>query len=51
MSVCHPVSTLVTRREVNFPAASRIPDLVDLDLVTVSGQLQRGRQGRLTKVR
>jgi ABC-type transport system substrate-binding protein len=37
MFVFHPVSTLVTRKEVNFPATSRIPDLVDLDLVTVSG--------------
>jgi hypothetical protein len=24
------------RKEVNFPPESRIPDLVDLDLVTVS---------------
>jgi ABC-type transport system substrate-binding protein len=37
MFVYHPVTTLVTRKEVNYPAASRIPDLVDLDLVTVSG--------------
>ena len=37
MCVYHPISTLVTRKEVNFPAASRIPDLVDRDLVTVSG--------------
>ena len=37
MFVYHPVSPLVTRKEVNFPAESRIPDLVDLDLVTVSG--------------
>jgi peptide/nickel transport system substrate-binding protein len=36
MFVFHPVSPLVTRKEVNFPAESRIPDLVDLDLVTVS---------------
>jgi peptide/nickel transport system substrate-binding protein len=36
MFVYHPVSPLVTRKEVNFPAASRIPDLVDLDLVTLS---------------
>jgi peptide/nickel transport system substrate-binding protein len=35
MFVFHPVSPLVTRKEVNFPAESRIPDLVDLDLVTV----------------
>ena len=37
MFVFHPVSPLVTRKEVNFPPESRIPDLVDLDLVTVSG--------------
>src|SRR5690606_26479317 len=36
MFVFHPVSPLVTRKEVNFPPESRIPDLVDLDLVTVS---------------
>jgi hypothetical protein len=41
MFVFHPVSIppvrpLVTRKEVNYPAESRIPDLVDLDLVTVS---------------
>jgi peptide/nickel transport system substrate-binding protein len=36
MFVFHPVSPLVTRKEVNFPAESRIPDLVDLDRVTVS---------------
>ena len=36
MFVFHPVSPLVTRKEVNYPAESRIPDLVDLDLVTVS---------------
>ncbi len=36
MFVYHPVSPLVTRKEVNFPAESRIPDLVDLDLVTLS---------------
>ena len=35
MFVFHPVSPLVTRKEVNYPAESRIPDLVDLDLVTV----------------
>jgi hypothetical protein len=32
MFIFHPV---VTRKEVNYPAANRIPDLVDLDLVTV----------------
>jgi ABC-type transport system substrate-binding protein len=37
MFVFHPVSPLVTRKEVNYPAESRIPDLLDLDLVTVSG--------------
>ena len=37
MFVFHRVSPLVTRKEVNCPAESRIPDLVDLDLVTVSG--------------
>ncbi len=36
MFVYHPVSPLVTRKEVNFPAESRIPDLVDFDLVTLS---------------
>jgi len=36
MFVFHPVSPLVLRKEVNFPAASRIPDLRDFDLVTVS---------------
>jgi hypothetical protein len=36
MFVFHPVSPLVTRAEVNYPPESRIPDLVDLDLVTVS---------------
>ena len=35
MFVFHPVSPLVTRKEVNFPPESRIPDLVDLDQVTV----------------
>jgi ABC-type transport system substrate-binding protein len=34
--VYHPISTLVLRKEVTFPAEARIPDLVDLDLVTVS---------------
>jgi hypothetical protein len=37
MFVFHPVSPVVTRKEVNYPAENRIPDLVDLDLVTVSG--------------
>ncbi|MGH6922011.1 MAG: ABC transporter substrate-binding protein, partial [Geminicoccaceae bacterium] len=37
MFVFHPVSPLVTRKEVNYPSQSRIPDLVDLDLVTVTG--------------
>jgi peptide/nickel transport system substrate-binding protein len=37
MFVFHPVSPLVTRKEVNYPSQSRIPDLVDLDLVTVEG--------------
>jgi peptide/nickel transport system substrate-binding protein len=37
MFVFHPVSPLVTRKEVNYPPENRIPDLVDLDLVTVSG--------------
>jgi hypothetical protein len=36
MFVFHPVSPLVTRVEVNYPPESRIPDLVDFDLVTVS---------------
>jgi peptide/nickel transport system substrate-binding protein len=36
MFVFHPVSPLVLRKEVNFPAESRIPDLRDFDLVTVS---------------
>jgi ABC-type transport system substrate-binding protein len=36
MFVYHPVTTLVTRKEVNYPAESRIADLVDFDLVTVS---------------
>jgi ABC-type transport system substrate-binding protein len=31
MFVFHPVSPLVTRKEVNYPAANRIPDLVGLD--------------------
>jgi ABC-type transport system substrate-binding protein len=37
MFVFHPVSPLVTRKEVNYPPQNRIPDLVDLDLVTVEG--------------
>jgi peptide/nickel transport system substrate-binding protein len=36
MFVLHPVSPLVTRKEVNYPPESRILDLVDLGLVTVS---------------
>ena len=32
----HPLDILVHRREVNFPAVSRIPGLVDLDRVTIS---------------
>jgi len=32
----HPVDTLVYRKEVNYPDASRIPGLVDLDRVTIS---------------
>ena len=36
MFVFHPVSPLVLRQEVNFPAESRIPDLRDFDLVTLS---------------
>jgi peptide/nickel transport system substrate-binding protein len=32
----HPLDTLVYRTEVNFPAVSRIPGLVDLDRVTLS---------------
>ena len=44
MFVYHPVSPLVTRKEVNFRAESRIPDLVDLDLVTVSSQPTVRRQ-------
>ena len=34
MFVLHPVSPLVTRKGVNYPAVSRIPDFVDL--VTLS---------------
>ena len=34
--VFHPVSRLVTRKEVNYQAANRTPDLVHLDLATVS---------------
>ncbi|MEM9061589.1 MAG: ABC transporter substrate-binding protein [Pseudomonadota bacterium] len=32
----HPSDTMVWRKEVNFPDASRIPGLVDLDRVTLS---------------
>jgi ABC-type transport system substrate-binding protein len=32
----HPADTLVTRKEVNFPAESRIPGLVDMDRVTLN---------------
>ena len=38
MFVSHPVSSLVIRKEVNDPFENRIPDLVDLDLVTVLGE-------------
>ena len=31
----HPLDILVHRKEVNFPAVSRIPGLVDLDRVTL----------------
>jgi hypothetical protein len=48
MFVFHLVSSLVTRVEVNYPPESRIPDLVDLDLVTVEtwteGHPRRFRQ-------
>ena len=33
----HPADVLVTRKEVDFPAESRIPGLVDLDRVTMAG--------------
>ena len=33
----HPPDVQVTRKEVNFPAESRIPGLVDMDRVTLSG--------------
>jgi len=33
----HPLDILVYRAEVNFPDASRIPGLVDLDRVTLAG--------------
>ena len=33
----HPADVQVTRKEVNFPAESRIPGLVDMDRVTLSG--------------
>lgn len=32
----HPVDVMVTRKEINFPAESRIPGLVDMDRVTFS---------------
>ncbi|MEM7022042.1 MAG: ABC transporter substrate-binding protein [Pseudomonadota bacterium] len=35
--VYHPVNVLAFRKEVNYPAESRIPGLVDLDRTTVSG--------------
>ncbi len=35
--VFHPADTLVYRKRVNFPRRSRIPGLVDLDRVTLSG--------------
>jgi hypothetical protein len=51
MFVFHPVSPLVTRQEVNYPAENRIPDLVDLGLVTVSGWLfSGGRHGQTADV-
>ncbi len=34
--IYHPIDAMVWRKEVNFPAESRIPGLVDLDRVTVS---------------
>jgi hypothetical protein len=37
MCVFHHVSPVVSRKEVNYPPESCIPDLVDLDLVTVAG--------------
>ena len=33
----HPLDTMVWRKEVTFPEASRIPGLVDLDRTTVGG--------------
>jgi ABC-type transport system substrate-binding protein len=33
----HPLDTVVWRKEVNFPEASRVPGLVDLDRTTVGG--------------
>ena len=33
----HPADVQVTRKEVNFPAESRIPGLVDMDRVTLAG--------------
>ena len=32
MFVFHPVSPLVSRKEVNYPSQSRIPDVVDWTL-------------------
>jgi len=32
--IYHPPDVQVTRKEINFPAVSRIPGLVDLDRVT-----------------
>jgi hypothetical protein len=37
MFLFHPVGPLVTRKEVDYPPENRITDLMDLDLVTVSG--------------
>jgi hypothetical protein len=37
MFAFHPATPLVTSVEVNYPPESRIPDLVDFDLVIVSG--------------
>ena len=33
----HPADVQVTRKEVNYPAVSRIPGLVDMDRVTLAG--------------
>jgi ABC-type transport system substrate-binding protein len=35
--IYHPIDAMVWRKEVDFPDASRIPGLVDLDRTTVSG--------------